>query len=102
FAVVGRRVARCAGFTSPPAGFGAGGLFGFLNFVVSVPLTFVPHQVIVYQQAPPWALTLHAGDPAQVQLLDVLGITVFVGALTALLMPAPGESRFEKMLPAGS
>ena len=36
------------------------------------------------------------------QLLDVLGITVFVGVLTALLMPAPGESRFEKMLPAGS
>jgi hypothetical protein len=37
-----------------------------------------------------------------VALLDVLGITVFVGALTALLMPAPGESRFERWLPAGS
>ena len=101
-AYVGRWVARRLGFTSPLAGFVAGGLFGFLNFVLSVPLTFVPHQVIVYQQAPPWPLTLKAGDPAQVQLLDVLGITVFVGALTALLMPAPGESRFEKMLPAGS
>ena len=101
-AYVGRWVARRLGFTSPLAGFVAGGLFGFLNFVVSVPLTFVPHQVIVYQQAPPFPLTLRAGDPAQVQLLDVLGITVFVGALTALLMPAPGASRFEKMLPSSS
>jgi hypothetical protein len=91
-AYVGRRVATWLGFSSPLAGFVAGGLFGCLNFVLSVPLTFVPNEVIVYQQAPPWPLTLHAGTPAQVQLLDVLGITVFVGVLTALLMPAPGAS----------
>jgi hypothetical protein len=63
---VRRPLGRAAlGFASPLAGFVAGGLFGFLNFVVSVPLTFVPHQVIVYQQAPPFPLTLRAGDPAQ-------------------------------------
>lgn len=101
-AYVGRWVARRLGFVSPLAGFVAGGLFGFANFVGSVPLTFVPNQVIVYQQAPPFPLTLAAGTPAQVQLLDVLGITVFVGVLTALLMPAPGASRFERWLPAGS
>ena len=101
-AYVGRWVARRAGFTSPLAGFVAGGLFGFLNFVLSVPLTFVPHQVIVYQQAPPWPLTLRAGDPAQVQLLDVLGISMFVGLFAAALMPGPGESRFERWLPASS
>lgn len=100
-AYVGRWVARRLGFSSPFAGFVAGGLFGCANFVASVPLTFVPNQVIVYQQAPPWPLTLAAGTPAQVQLLDVLGITVFVGVLTALLMPAPGASRFERWLPAG-
>ncbi len=101
-AYVGRWVARRLGFASPLAGFVAGGLFGCLNFVLSVPLTFVPNEVIVYQQAPPWPLTLRAGTPAQVQLLDVLGITVFVGILTALLMPAAGASRFERWLPARS
>ncbi len=101
-AYVGRWIARRLGFVSPLAGFVAGGLFGCANFVASVPLTFVPHQVIVYQQAPPWPLTLAAGTPAQVQLLDVLGITVFTGVLTALLMPAPDASRFERWLPAGS
>lgn len=101
-AYLGRFVARRAGATSALAGFVVGGLVGLAFFVVSVPLTFVPHQVIVYQQAPPWPLTLRAGTPAQVALLDVLGITVFVGALAALLMPAAGASRFERWLPAGS
>lgn len=98
----GRWVARRLGSESALAGFVCGGLFGCLNFVVSVPMTFVPHQVIVYQQAPPWPLTLFAGTPAQVQLLDVLGITVFVGAFTALLMPGPGRSTLERWLPAGT
>ncbi len=101
-AYVGRWVATRLGLASPVAGFVAGGLFGCANFVASVPLTFVPNQVIVYQQAPPWPLTLAAGTPGQIQLLDVLGITVFVGMLTALLMPAPGASRFERWLPSGS
>jgi len=101
-AYVGRWVARRAGFVSPLAGFVCGALFGCLNFVLSVPLVFVPNGVIVYQQAPPWPLTLRAGMPDQIQLLDVLGITVFVGVLTALLMPAPGASRLERWLPAGS
>jgi hypothetical protein len=101
-AYVGRWVARRLGFTSALAGFVSGGLFACLNFVASVPLTFVPNQVIVYQQAPPWPLTLQAGTPGQVQLLDVLGITVFVGTLTALLMPGPGASRLERWLPKGS
>ena len=101
-AYLGRRLARGAGATSALAGFAAGGLVGLAFFVVSVPLTFVPHQVIVYQQAPPWPFTIGAGTPGQVALLDVLGITVFVGALTALLMPAPGESLFERWLPTGS
>jgi hypothetical protein len=99
-AYVGRWMARRLGATSALAGFVCGSLVGCLNFVLSVPLTFVPHEVIVYQQAPPWPLTLAAGTPAQVQLLDVLGITVFAGLLTALLMPAPGASRLERMLPA--
>ena len=98
----GRWIASRLGFTSPLAGFVVGGLLGCANFVVSVPMTFVPNEVIVYQQAPPWPLTLYAGTPAQVQLLDVLGITVFVGCLTALLMPAAGASRFEGWLPARS
>jgi hypothetical protein len=101
-AYLGRALARRAGATSAPAGFVTGGLVGLAFFVVSVPLVFVPNQVIVYQQAPPWPLTLRAGTPAQVALLDVLGITAFVGALTALLMPAPGASRFERLLPARS
>lgn len=101
-AYFGRWSARKLGWTSALGGFVCGGIFGCLNFVVSVPLTFVPNEVIVYQQAPPWPLTLGAGTPAQVQLLDVLGITVFVGCLAALLMPAPGASRFERWLPAGS
>jgi hypothetical protein len=98
----GRWVANRLGFTSALAGFAAGGLLGLVNFVASVPLTFVANQVIVYQQAPPWPLTLAAGTPEQVQLLDVLGVTVFVGMLTALLMPAPGASRLERRLPRGS
>jgi hypothetical protein len=98
----GRWIANRLGFTSALAGFVAGGALGCANFVASVPLTFVPNQVIVYQQAPPWPLTLGAGTPAQVQLLDVLGITVFVGTLTALLMPAPGASRLDRWLPRGS
>ena len=101
-AYVGRWVARRGGFTSARAGFVCGGLFGCLNFVLSVPLVFVPNAIIVYQQAPPWPLTLRAGMPDQIQLLDILGITVFVGFLTALLMPAPGVSRLERGLPAGS
>ena len=101
-AYVGRWMARRMGFTSALAGFACGGLFGCLNFVGSVSLVFVPHAVIVYQQAPPWPLTLRAGMPDQIQLLDILGITVFVGGLTALLMPAPGSSRFERWLPAGA
>jgi hypothetical protein len=101
-AYAGRWIARRLGFASALAGFVCGGLFGFLNFAGSVVLTFIPNQVIVYQQAPPWPLTLRAGTPAQVQLLDILGITVFVGVLTALLMPAPGASRLERWLPQGS
>jgi hypothetical protein len=98
----GRWSARKLGFGSALAGFVCGGLFGCLNFVLSVPMTFVPHQVIVYQQAPPFPLTLFAGTPAQVQLLDVLGITVFVGAFTALLMPEAGRSTLERWLPDGA
>jgi hypothetical protein len=101
-AYAGRWIARRLGFTSALAGFVCGAIVGNLNFVLSVPMTFVPKQVIVYQQAPPWPLTLWAGTPAQVQLLDVLGITVFVGVLTALLMPTPGASRLERWLPARS
>lgn len=101
-AYAGRWIARRLGFASALAGFAFGGLFGCLNFVGSVVLTFIPNQVIVYQQAPPWPLTLRAGTPGQVQLLDILGITVFVGLLTALLMPASGTSRLERWLPAGS
>jgi hypothetical protein len=101
-AYAGCWIARKLGFTSALAGFVFGGLFGCLNFVGSVVLTFIPNQVIVYQQAPPWPLTLRAGTPAQVQILDILGITVFVGVLTALLMPAPGASRLERWLPQGS
>jgi hypothetical protein len=98
----GRWIATRLGSTSALAGFVAGGLFGCLNFIGSVVLTFVPNEVIVYQQAPPWPLTLRAGTPAQVQLLDVLGITVFIGLLTALLMPRAGESRLDRWLPSGS
>jgi hypothetical protein len=101
-AYVGRWAARRLGATSARAGFVCGGLFACLNFVLSVPLGLVASQAIVYQQAPPWPLTLRGGTPGQVQLLDVLGITVFVGVLTALLMPGPGASRFERWLPAGS
>jgi len=90
------------GANVPVPGFVAGGLFGCLNFVGSVVLTFIPNQVIVYQQAPPWPLTLHAGTPGQVQLLDILGITVFVGLLTALLMPKAGASRLDRWLPSGT
>ena len=101
-AYVGRWMARRLGFTSSTAGFVCGAIFGCLNFIGSVPLVFVPHAVIVYQQAPPWPLTLRAGMPDQIQLLDILGITVFVGGLTALLMPAAGSSRFERWLPSTS
>jgi hypothetical protein len=101
-AYAGRWIATRLGSTSALAGFVAGGLFGCLNFVASVVLTFIPNQVIVYQQAPPWPLTLRAGTPAQVQLLDVLGITVFVGLLAALLMPKAGESRLDRWLPNGN
>ena len=100
-AYVGRWMARRLGFTSPLAGFVAGGLFGCANFVASVPLTFVPHQVIVYQQAPP-ATTLFAGTPGQVSLLDIFGVTTFVGMLSALLMPERGRSVVEGWLPEGS
>jgi hypothetical protein len=100
-AYAGRWVARRSGATSALTGFACGAAIGCANFVASVPMTFVPHQVIVYQQAPPFPLTLWAGTPAQVQLLDVLGITMFVGLFAAALMPGPGESRFERWLPAG-
>ena len=96
----GRWIARRLGLASPAAGFVAGGLLACATFVVSVPMTFVPNRVIVYQQAPPWPLTLRAGTPEQVALLDVFGITVFVGLFAALLMPGPGASRFERWLPA--
>jgi hypothetical protein len=101
-AYVGRWVARRLGRTSALAGFASGAVVGGVNFVLSVPLTFVPHRVIVYQQAPPWPLTLRAGTPDQIQLLDVLGVSAFVGLLAALLMPVPGASRFERWLPARS
>lgn len=95
----GRWLARRLGSESAGAGFLGGALLGALNFVVAVPLTFVPYQVIVYQQAPPWPFTLFAGTPRQIQLLDVLGVTVYVGLLAALLMPRPGASRLERWLP---
>ncbi len=101
-AYVGRWMTCRLGFTSALAGFVFGGLFACINFVLSVPLGFVASQAIVYQQAPPWPLTIRAGEPTQVQLLDVLGITIFGGVLTAFLMPAPGASRFERLLPRGS
>jgi len=101
-AYVGRWLARRLGHASALAGFVCGALVGGVTFVLSVPLTFVPHQVIVYQQAPPWPLTLRAGTPAQIQLLDVLGVTTFVGLLAAMLMPAPGASHFERWLPSRS
>lgn len=100
-AYAGRWIARRLGGTSAPAGFLGGALVGAVLFTLAVPVTFVPRQVIVYQNAPPWPLTLFAGTPGQVQLLDVLGITVFVGLLTAILMPAAGQSRFERWLPGG-
>jgi hypothetical protein len=99
-AYAGRWVARRAGFSSALAGFAAGALVGGAVFTLSVPLTFVPNRVIVYQQAPPWPLTLRAGTPEQVQLLDVLGVATFIGLFAAVLMPAPGASRLERWLPA--
>ncbi len=100
-AYAGRWIARRLGRTSASAGFLGGALVGAALFTLAVPMTFVPHQVIVYQNAPPWPLTLFAGMPGQVQLLDVLGITVFVGLLAAILMPEAGQSRFERLLPRG-
>lgn len=100
-AYAGRRLAHACGGRSAAAGFVAGCVTGGVMFVLSVPLTFVPHQVIVYQRAP-LALTLHAGSPDQVQLLDVFGVTAFIGLFTAVLMPAAGASRFERWLPASS
>jgi len=99
-AYAGRALVRRLGGTSAAAGFAGGALVGGTMFVLSVPMTFVPNQVIVYQQAPPWPLTLFAGTPTQVQLLDVLGVSVFIGLTTALLMPEPGRSRLERWLPA--
>jgi hypothetical protein len=98
----GRWLARRLGGTSAWAGFAGGVVVGGIMFVLSVPMTFVPHQVIVYQQAPPFPLTLWAGTPAQVQLLDVAGVAGFIGLFAALLMPGPGRSHFEALLPATS
>jgi hypothetical protein len=100
-AYAGRALARALGGRSALAGFLAGCVTGGTMFVLSVPMVFVPQQVIVYQRAPS-ALTLFAGTPQQVQLLDILGVTTFIGLFTAVLMPGPGESRFERRLPATS
>jgi len=97
----GRALAQLLGGRSPIAGFLCGALVGGTMFVLSVPLTFVPHQVIVYQQAPP-ATTLFAGTPGQVSLLDIFGVTTFIGMLSALLMPERGRSVLESWLPEGS
>jgi hypothetical protein len=96
----GRALANFLGGNSAIAGFIGGALVGGTMFVLSVPITFVPHQVIVYQQAPPWPLTLFAGTPGQVQLLDVFGVSAFIGLVTALIMPASVRSYLERMLPA--
>jgi hypothetical protein len=96
----GRALAHLLGGSTAIAGFVGGALVGGTMFVLSVPMTFVPHQVIVYQQAPPWPLTLFAGTPGQIQLLDVLGVSVFIGLTAALLMPASGRSYLERWLPA--
>ncbi|MGH7895983.1 MAG: hypothetical protein ACREQL_15020, partial [Candidatus Binatia bacterium] len=101
-AYAGRWLARRLGSDSAMGGFASGSVVGGTFFVLSVPMTFVPHQVIVYQQAPPWPLTLFAGTPAQVQLLDVAGIATFIGLCSAMLMPASGASRFERWLPTGT
>jgi hypothetical protein len=98
----GRWIAGRLGLASPAAGFACGGLLALATFVAAVPMTFVPNRVIVYQQAPPWPLTLRAGTPEQIALLDVFGVTVFVGLFAALLMPGPGTSRFERWLPSGT
>jgi hypothetical protein len=100
-AYAGRWLARACGGRSALAGFVGGCVTGGVMFVLSVPLTFVPHRVIVYQRAP-LALTLHAGAPEQVQLLDVFGVTTFIGLFAAVLMPGPRASRFERWLPATS
>ena len=96
----GRALAHLLGGSSAIAGFVGGALVGGTMFVLSVPVTFVPYQVIVYQQAPPWPLTLFAGTPGQIQLLDVLGVSTFIGLVAALLMPASGRSYLERWLPA--
>ena len=96
----GRATAHLLGGNSAIAGFIGGALVGGTMFVLSVPMTFVPHQVIVYQQAPPWPLTLFAGTPGQIQLLDVFGVSAFIGLVAAILMPASGRSHFERWLPA--
>lgn len=100
-AYAGRRLARACGGRSAFAGFLGGCVTGGVMFVLSVPVVFVPRQVIVYQRAPS-ALTLFAGTPGQVQLLDILGVTAFIGLFAAMLMPAAGESRYERMLPTSS
>jgi hypothetical protein len=100
-AYAGRWLARTCGGRSALAGFLGGCVTGGVMFVASVPMVFVPHQVIVYQRAPS-ALTLFAGTPAQVQLLDILGVTAFIGLFSAVLMPEPGESRYERWLPRTS
>lgn len=97
----GRSLAHLFGGRSPIAGFLCGALVGGAMFVASVPMTFVPHQVIVYQRAPA-TTTLFAGTPAQVSLLDVFGVTTFVGLMSALLMPERGRSVVEGWLPDGS
>jgi len=97
----GRALARAVGGRSALAGFLAGCVTGGIMFVLSVPMVFVPKQVIVYQRAPS-ALTLFAGTPQQVQLLDILGVTAFIGLFTAMLMPGPGESAYERRLPPSS
>ena len=91
----GRWLARRLGGSSALAGFAGGAVVGGVMLVLSVPMTFVPHQVIVYQQAPPFPLTLWAGTPAQVQLLDVAGGAGVIGRFAALLMPGPDTSRCE-------
>jgi hypothetical protein len=96
----GRALAQFLGGSSAIAGFVGGALVGGTMFVLSVPMTFVPNKVIVYQQAPPWPLTLFAGTPGQIQLLDVVGVSVFIGLTAALLMPEAGRTYLERWLPA--
>lgn len=97
----GRLLARRLGGRSPASGFVAGVVVGGLVFAVFVYLLFVPAQVIVYQRTPP-AVTLYPGTVLQRNLLDVLGVALYIGASSALLMPDAGRSVIERRLPANN